>query len=152
MGPGARRAFTVVIPWLSVTQPRHGKVTEGAVHWFPVLPEHQVEEVIIFLTDATATALVSTWPGERGSGTKLVGRLELRNGSTVWVVNLRRAANPVEVATWTKAQVELSNTERSRQAATPDMRADLIGRREDDDSRYFVDLLLLHPTQGANPA
>ena len=153
MGPGVRRAFTVVIPWLSVTQPRHGKVTEGEVHWLPALPANHLEEVVIFLTDAAATALISTWPGERSMGTKLVGRFDKQDDSTVWVVNLRRAATPEEVATWTKAQGELSQKEEARKGATPDadMRADLIGKRDDDDSRFFVDLLLVHPMQRGNP-
>lgn len=153
MALGVRRAFTVVIPWLSVTQPRHGKVTEGEVHWLPALPVNHLEEVIVFLTDSAATARIATWPGASNMGAKFLGRLGIQNGSTVWVVSWRRAALPEEIAKWTKAQVELSQKEEARKGARPDadMRADLIGTRNDDDSRFFVDLLLVHPMQGGNP-
>jgi hypothetical protein len=142
LATGVRRVFTVLIPWLSVAQPRHGKTTKGAVHWLPPLGDSQVEEVIMFLTGPNIA--IST------EGAKVVGQLGLRNGSTVWVVNHRRVATSEEGDAWTRARAELSETEQARRGATPDadMRANLMGKHGDG-SRVFVDLLLQPPREAA---
>jgi hypothetical protein len=141
--PGVRRVYTVLIPWLSVTQPLHGRVTEGIVHWFPQLPLHYVEEVTLFLLEPGAGVNLRA----KGVSGSVVWHRMLPNGSELFVVNLRRAATSAESAAWTKAQHDLSRTEEVRKGASPDadMRADLIGECPEDGSRFVVDLLIPPP-------
>lgn len=80
---GLTIALKIVTPFNSVSictkTELHRKVT-----WIPNASERNATEVLIIITKPDV--FVSNWPGKNGSGTELIGCLNLDDGSKVWLV------------------------------------------------------------------
>jgi hypothetical protein len=82
--PGCTLAFRIVVPSWAVTS----EIAERDLHrvtWIPNVPESKSTEIDILLAHPEPES--NGWPGMRGSGSKLVGSLELVNGEILWVVS-----------------------------------------------------------------
>ena len=84
--PGLRRGVTIVIPWLAVHQPKHGRIEPGMVHWLPMLADGHVSVVDLAVADPAA--------GEFAAGPEILAVNPLANGSTVWLLHSTRTALP----------------------------------------------------------
>lgn len=83
LGKGITLEYRVVIPCSAVTIP----MVKGGfpkIQWIPAPAVRQAIEIAIIFTEPET--LVTGWPARRSMGTELVGKLELENGSTVWLV------------------------------------------------------------------
>ena len=80
--PGVILAFRIIVPEWVVTIPI--KNAEKALIWIPAPPKGLAIEIAIFLTYQEAT--VSSWPGAELMKTALIGKIDLLNKRTVWIV------------------------------------------------------------------
>lgn len=98
LAPGVTRAFSVLIPAAAALVPAYGGSERGDIVWLPTPPADHVTEVSIILTNPNTRT--TGWPGKRGMGTSLVGRLHLANGESAWVVYRERPEEAGERDTW----------------------------------------------------
>jgi hypothetical protein len=81
--PGLTLAYRIITPFATVNAKISPEQDKGIVWIQPPPVGHAVETVVIITTAGTPT---THWPGKRSMGTHLVGRFQLDNGDTVWVV------------------------------------------------------------------
>jgi hypothetical protein len=82
VAPGLTLAYRIITPYATV----NASVSEADdnIMWIPPPPSGQIVETVIIITKASVTT--TGWPGKRSMGTQLVGRFELDNADTVWIV------------------------------------------------------------------
>jgi hypothetical protein len=127
-------AYRILTPHSSVTSPMSAK--DAKVIWLPNCPPGKATEIDIFLI-SNSTA-VTGWPGKNKMATKLVGRYDLPDGGSVWVVY------------WVTDMPELSGTKEGRGRfyvgkTKRDLNADNLrvmafSHHESDGSRVMYDL------------
>jgi hypothetical protein len=80
---GLTLACRIITPFATVSAtmlPEPG----SEIVWIPPPPEGHAAETVVII--ATADASTDGWPGKRSMGTQFVGRLQLDNADTVWIV------------------------------------------------------------------
>jgi hypothetical protein len=105
IGPGFVRAVSVWIPASEVAVPSYGGSEDGPIYWHPTPDEGRAASFTVSLS--SPTTLVSTWPGSRAMGTKLVGTFGLSSGWTVWVTVNDEDIDQVVAATWAERKAKL---------------------------------------------
>jgi hypothetical protein len=91
LAPGFTLAFRIVTPFATVNATPSPAGDEG-VMWISPPPPGQVIETAVIIT--SADTLTSGWPGKRSMATSLVGRFQIDNGDSVWVVSRVDAQPP----------------------------------------------------------
>jgi hypothetical protein len=91
MSPGITMAFQILVSASEIMVPKQlTDVTppgpQKATVWVPRAPVGSITHFTVLFTSPLATAATSSWPGRRSMGTKLVSRIGLPNGETVWIV------------------------------------------------------------------
>ena len=125
LSSGIILALRILVPENVITVPK--KEEKKSLVWIPSPPIGKTVEILIFL--APPEAKVSTWPGERAMGTKLVGKIELDSGKKVWVVHMVIDTPPLKHPAGGKATFfrDLTPEEEKGQG----LRAIGIGKHED---------------------
>lgn len=105
------------------------------MYWHPTDEERAASFTVSL---SSPTTLVSTWPGSRSMGTKLVGTFGLSSG-TVWVTVDDEDVDPAVAATWAERKAKLRVR---RKDGTPNHSTRAVGFDvlEDDGSFYLIDL------------
>jgi hypothetical protein len=91
LAPGYTLAFRIITPFATVNAPPSPGRDTG-VMWVGPPPPGQVIETAVIITGANT--VIIDWPGERSMGTSLVGRFQIDNGDSVWVVSRVNAPPP----------------------------------------------------------
>ena len=80
--PGLTLAYRIITPFAAVTAEVLSE--QNDIVWIPPPPDGHIVETVVIITKAGGTT--TGWPGKRSMATRLVGRFELDNGETVWIV------------------------------------------------------------------
>ena len=125
LSSGVILALRILVPEYVITVPK--KAEKKSLVWIQSPPIGKTVEILIFL--APPEAKVSTWPGERAMGTKLVGKIEFDSGKKIWVVHMVIDLPPLKHPTRGKATFfrDLTPEEEKGQG----LRAIGIGKHED---------------------
>ena len=83
IAPGITLAFRIVTPFSAATTPIT-KPESQKIKWIPNAPIGKATEIDVLITKSNT--VISSWPGKRSMGTKLVGSMPLESGETVWIV------------------------------------------------------------------
>lgn len=140
--PGATKAFMIVVPSSEVTTPRHPEANNAfrqklggkPIVWVPAAPEGYATHFTVLFTRSEATdAALPGWPGRKSMGTRFIGRNELPNSQSVWIVSHER---PDIFQRWVVAgKHELEGIIDAREP-----RGSISGRNLQDGTRFYVDI------------
>jgi hypothetical protein len=135
IAPGVTLAFRILIPYVAVTVPLYN-VPQQSITWLPAPPEGKAVEIAIVFTSPTAT--ITDWPGRRTMNTKLVGKLNLDSGESVWVIH--RIVDVPDFGTL-HGKVTRFKSGGGTSLSEPGLRAILFGHTEDG-SRFMVECVV----------
>lgn len=118
-------ALRILVPEYVITVPK--KEERKPLVWIPSPPIGKTVQILIYL--AHPSVKVSSWPGAKAMGTKLVGKIELDSGKKVWVVHMVIDLPPLKHPTRGKGTFfrDLTPEEEKGQG----LRAIGIGKHED---------------------
>lgn len=136
LAPGITRAFTLITPWFAVW-PRPGwpALPRGTV-WIDPPAEGQVVECMLMIV--TAKGHMSTWPGI--GGTRLIARVDMPDGRTLWMVYQIATPTAEVLAYWQIVRLRVAHERRGQPTET--VRLLPTGENVQDGSWYFLDLPL----------
>lgn len=144
IAPGVTRAFQILVPSSEVTVPKHliGGNPPGSqktIVWVPRAPAGSITYFTVLFTSPTTTAAtLPGWPGRRRMGTRLVSRIGLPNGETVWVVTHEERMSESQRATLARRRVDISRLTRARGFSPGETRALFFGR--EDETAFYMEV------------
>jgi hypothetical protein len=142
IAPGVTLAYRIVVPTVAVNIP----ITEqlpASIEWIPAAPEGRAVEIDIVFT--AAGTKVTSWPGRNAMKSQLVGKLELDNGDTVWVVHRITEVPPLPSG---RGRITQFKSSPDVDITDTHLRAIVFGK-SDDDSRMMIECLV-RPEQEAS--
>lgn len=135
LAPGFTLAFRIVTPFATVNATPSAS-RDNEIVWIAPPPPGQVIETAVIITGSNV--VTSGWPGHRSMQTALVGRFQIDNGDSVWVVS-RVGAQPPQI------QVQLNQSrffhgKTKADAVGPGLRAIAFGE-DADGSRVIYEFV-----------
>lgn len=144
MAPGVTMAFQILVPSSEATVPKqltggNPPGSEKATVWVPRAPAGSITHFTVLFTSSRATAAtLPCWPGRRSMGTKLVSRIGLPNGETVWVVAHEQRMSESQRATLAQRRVHISRLARAWGFSPGELRALYFGR--EDGTAFYMEV------------
>ena len=130
--PGVTLAYRIFVPTSAVNIPIDDSLPESTIR-IPVAPKGKGVEIAVIITGPDTK--ITDWPARRSMNTELVGKLDLKNAETVWVVHRTDDVPPLSVetgnATWFKSGQEVDMSEGN-------IRGIVFGSHEDG-SRFMIE-------------
>ncbi len=144
IAPGFTLAFRIVTPSSSVATLR--SIDSDEVTFIPNCPKGKATEVDVIVTSSETR--VSTWPGERGMGTKLIGSYSLSSNDVVWAVY--HVVDMPDLSSISQGRGYFYKGVTKEDLAEADLRAMVIAQ-ESDGFRVIYDVSVEH-RRAANPS
>jgi hypothetical protein len=135
LAPGVTLAYRIVAPFAAVNTAIEPEDASGLV-WIQPPPEGKAVETVVVITGPGVST--TNWPGKHSMNTSLVGRFELGNGDTVWLVTHLIMMPPGTVSL---NRVRFFHGRGEADVKAPGLRAIVFGS-EPDGSRVMYELVL----------
>jgi hypothetical protein len=130
--PGITLAYRIFVPTSALNIPILKPLADSIFH-IPAAPKGKAIEIAMFILSPTAKC--TSWPGKRGMGAELIGKLRLDNGEAVWLVY-----HTVDVPQLPTKSGKLSSFKCRRDADSMDgVLRGLVFGCEDDGSRWIME-------------
>lgn len=132
IGPGVTLAYRILVPTSAVNIPISDSLPDSTIRILAAPKGKAVEIAVIFTAPDTK---ITDWPTRQSMNTELVGKLDLENAETVWVVHRTDDVPPLPAetrnATWFKSGREVGMSE-------DNIRGIIFGSHEDG-SRFMIE-------------
>jgi len=132
IGPGVTLAYRILVPTSAVNIPISDSLPDSTIRILAA-PKGKAVEIAVIIT--APNTIITDWPTRGSMNTELVGKLNLENAGTVWVVHRTDDVPPLPAvtgnATWFKSGRKVSMSE-------DNIRGIIFGSHEDG-SRFMIE-------------